>query len=181
MTPDPSLRLTQIVEWHGRQLCMRPITPRDGVEHREFFAALQPAAARVVTLRRLQGLAAGGVAALALPAADREIAFIATVDDDTQPSEPLGVVRAAADPSNDTAEFVLLLGDQAKGRGLGRLLLGKVVEHCRHGGTRRLVGEAANDDHPLIELARAFDFDIECSPVTGVLRLALALQAAPRH
>jgi len=181
MTPYPSSRLTQVVEWHGRQLCMRPIAPRDGVVHRAFFAALRPAMSRVVTLTRLEGLASGDIAALARPATDRDHAFIATIEDESAPDEPLGVVRAATDPGNDTAEFVLLLGEQAKGRGLGRLLFGKLVDRCRQAGTRRLVGEAANEDEQLIELARAFDFEIHCSHVVGILRLTLELQAAPRH
>jgi acetyltransferase len=181
MIPDPSLRLTQVVEWHGRQLCMRPLAARDGVEHRAFFAALRPAVSRMATLTLLQNLATGGIGALARPASGREHAFIATIDDGAAPGEALGVVRAATDPRNDTAEFVLLLGERSRGRGLGRLLLGKLVESCRQARTQRLVGEAANDDEPLIELARAFDFDVGCSHVVGVLRLTLALQAAPRH
>jgi acetyltransferase len=181
MSPDSSFRPVQVVEWHGRQLCMRPLAPRDGVDHRAFFAALRPAALRVFTLTRLQDLATGGIAALAQPASDREIAFIATVEDDTRSSEALGVVRAVADPSNDNAEFILLLDEQAKGRGLGRLLLGKVVDCCHRRGTRRLVGESASEDQALIELARAFGFEIECSHISGVMRLTLALRAAPRH
>jgi len=181
MIPDPSLRHTQVIEWHGRQLCMRPIAARDAVLHRAFFAALQPAASRLTTLTLLQSLATGDIAALARPATAREHAFIATIEGEVESDEPLGVVRAATDPRNDTAEFVLLLGERSRGRGLGRLLLGKLVGSCRQARTQRLVGEAGTDDEPLIELARAFDFEIRCSHVVGVLRLTLALQAAPRH
>lgn len=181
MIPDPSLRLTQVVEWRGRQLCMRPLADRDGVEHADFFAALRPAMSRVVTLTLLEDLATGGVAALARPASGREHAFIATIDGEPARDEPLGIVRAATDPRNDTAEFMLLLGERSRGRGLGRLLLGKLVESCRQARTQRLVGEAADGDAPLIELARAFGFDVRCSHVVGILRLALALQVAPRH
>jgi acetyltransferase len=181
MIPDRSLRRAQVVEWHGRQLWIRPIARRDRLEHGAFFAALRPAMSRIVTLTRLEGLAIGGIAALARPPADHEHAFIATIEAGAQSDEPLGVVRATTDPRNDTAEFVLLLGARSTGRGLGRLLVGKLVDSCRQSGTRQLVGEAANHDERLIELARAFDFDVRCSPVVGVLRLALALRAVPRH
>jgi acetyltransferase len=181
MIADPSSRPAQVVEWHGRQLWIRPIARRDRLEHGAFFAALRPAMSRVVTLTRLEGLVTGGIAALARPPTDREHAFIATIEGGAQSDVPLGVVRAATDPCNGTAEFVLLLGERSKGRGLGRLLLGKLVDSCRQSGTGQLVSEAASDDEPLIELARAFDFDVRCSHVVGVLRLALALRAAPRH
>jgi len=182
MRASRSLHLMQFVEWHGRQLCMRPLRPSDALEHRAFFTSLAPAALRIVTLGTLRPLATGGAAALAQPAASvRDAAFIATLEDDAQASEALGVVRSAADARNDTAEFVLLLDERAKGRGLGRLLLGKLVDYCQQRGTRRLVGESAIDDQPLIALARAYAFEVECSDVAGMMRLTLALQPAPTH
>jgi acetyltransferase len=180
MVPNRSSQLVQFVEWHGRQLCMRPVRARDAVDHRAFFAALAPTAPRLPAFQGLTAVPVGTIAELAQPASFPDVAFIATLDDDSADSEALGVVRSAADARNDTAQVVLLLDERAKGRGLGRLLLGKVVDYWQDRGTRCLVAETASDDEAMIALAAAFGFDSQGSDVAGVVRLTLALQPSSR-
>ncbi len=51
------------------------------------------------------------------------------------------MVRAQADPDNDTAEFAVLVRSDLKGQGLGSLLLEKIIRYCRERGTRRIAGD----------------------------------------
>jgi acetyltransferase len=107
---------------------------------------------------------------------DREMAFIATVESVPGRWETLGVARAVADPDNVTAEFAIILRSDVKGRGLGHLLLGKLIAYCTSRGTREVIGEALHDNHRMIALARAFDFEVAPSGAAGVVSFRLLLR-----
>jgi acetyltransferase len=77
---------------------------------------------------------------------EREMAFIAVTPPDGGSGETLGVVRAYTDPENVEAEFAVLVRSDLKERGLGALLLEKLIRYCRGRGTQRLVGQALSEN-----------------------------------
>ncbi len=62
--------------------------------------------------------------------------LIATITDEHGSMHTLGVVRAIADPDNETAEFAVALRSDQKGRKLGRLLMERIIAYARARGTR---------------------------------------------
>ena len=92
----------------------------------------------------------------------REMAFIAvrSLEAATGPakSETLGVVRAITDADNLTTEFAIVVRSDLKRRGLGRLLMNKIIAYARSRGTARMVGSILRDNRGMLALADAFGF-----------------------
>jgi acetyltransferase len=168
----------QTVDWQGRAVLLRPIRPEDGEAHRRFFATLDPQDVRYRTFMQLRTLAPSQLARLTQIDYDREMAFIATTPNEDGASETLGVARAIGDPDNVTAEFAIVLRSDLKGRGLGRILLGKLIAYCRERGTRELVGEALQDNARMIALAREFGFEVTAAREPGIVAMRLRLRSA---
>jgi acetyltransferase len=170
--------LEQSVEWQGRMILLRPIRPEDAEQHYAFFRLLDPEDIHYRTFMQIRDLEASQLARFTQIDYDREMAFIATGDHDDATAAMLGVARAVADPDNETAEFAIILRSDLKGRGLGRVLLGKLIAYCRSRGTRELVGETLWDNRRMIALARAFHFEVKPSPAPGIVTLRLPLREA---
>jgi acetyltransferase len=169
------VELEQRITWEGRSIVLRPIRPEDSEQHRAFFAALDSEDIRFRTFTQVRELPPSQLARLTQIDYDREMAFIATQEGTPGQCETLGVARAIADPDNVTAEFAIILRSDLKGRGLGRLLLAKLIAYCRSRGTRELVGDTLPDNRRMLGLARAFSFEIR--PSYGVMSMRLPLDA----
>ena len=87
------------------------------------------------------------------------------------------MARAVADPDNLRAEFAIIVRSDLKGRGLGPILLKKLIEYLRSSGTTEVVGEALSDNKRLLGLVKQFGFDIVPSPDAGTVSLRLRLNA----
>jgi len=103
------------------------------------------------------------------------MAFIVTRALDGGSWQTLGVARAVGDPDNVRAEFAIIVRSDLKGRGLGPILLNKLIDYLRGRGTTEVVGEALSDNRRLLGLVRQFGFEIEPSPGAGTVLLRLRL------
>ncbi|MBV8627215.1 MAG: GNAT family N-acetyltransferase, partial [Paraburkholderia sp.] len=106
---------------------------------------------------------------------DREMALIATITDEHDSTHTLGVVRAIADPDNETAEFAVAVRSDQKGHKLGRLLMGRIIDYARVRGIHWLVGEALRENTPMIRLAQACGFTVTRTEDPAVVGFRLAL------
>ncbi|MGZ5230298.1 MAG: bifunctional acetate--CoA ligase family protein/GNAT family N-acetyltransferase [Burkholderiales bacterium] len=170
--------LEEWISWQGRQLLLRPIKPEDGAQHLEFFNALNAEDVHDRLFMPLRELRRSQLARLTQIDYDREMAFIATREDEGGHVETLGVARAISDPDNIAAEFAIIVRSDMKGQGLGPILLKKLVDYCRSRGTRELVGEALAQNQRVIALARRFGFVVTASPATHTVSLKLELAAS---
>ena len=108
---------------------------------------------------------------------DREMAFVATsLGADNKP-ETLGVVRALADPDNQAAEFSIVVRSDLKGRGLGRILLNKIIVYCKVRGTRQLIGQILANNRRMLALAKDLGFGHVNQPDPRVIEVCLDLQS----
>ena len=105
---------------------------------------------------------------------DREMTFIALREDDLQ-GPMLGEVRALCDPDNLRAEFAIQVAGASQGRGLGRLLLLKLLDHLRQRGTAEVLGECLSENLRLQALARHLGFEVTPEEGGELLRLRLQL------
>lgn len=142
----------------GEPLLLRPIRPDDARRHAEFLARLTPEDLRLRFFQARPHLGSGEVARLTQIDYAREMAFVAVRGDD---AETLGVVRAVADPDNEEAEFAIVVRSDLQQRGLGRLLLDKLLRYSRAHGTARLVGWVLRENHGMLALARACGFTVD--------------------
>jgi acetyltransferase len=172
--PYPA-ELAESVGWQGEALRLRPIRPEDAAQHAAFFAALTAEDVRFRMFSQMQSLPPAQLARWTQIDYDREMAFIATRQGANGP-ETLGVARAVADPDNLRAEFAVVVRSDLKGRGLGLLLMEKLLGYCRARGTRELVGEALPDNQRMLQLARRLGFTITPAAHMGTIGMRLALR-----
>jgi acetyltransferase len=171
--PYPA-QLQEELEHGGRHLVLRPIRPQDAPQHRRFLSLISPEDLRARFFDAVRQLPEAELAHFTHIDYDREMAFVAVGRDADGGEEILGVARACADPNNVTAEFAVLVRSDLKGRGLGRLLMDKLIRYCRSRGVRELWGSILTANVPMTRLAHSLGFRVrgmECSVEEVVLDL----------
>jgi len=172
--PYPA-ELEEWITWDGQSTLVRPIKPEDGPQHIEFFNSLDPVDIHYRMFMMVRELRPSQLARFTQIDYDREMAFIATRKLEDGRWQTLAVARAVADTDNERAEFAIIVRSDLKGRGLGPILLNKLIDYLRGRGTTEVVGEALSDNRRLLGLVRQFGFEIEPSPGAGTVLLRLRL------
>lgn len=174
-------RFEEALDWHDLRVTVRPIRPEDEAAHRDFVGAMTQDDLRLRFFGAVGTFDHSQLARMTQIDYDREMAFIATVAGENGAPRTLGVVRAIADPDNDTAEFALAIRSDLKGNGLGRLLMERIVAYVRSRGTRWLVGEVLRENTAMIALAKRCGFTMTTTEDPGVVGFRMALDSsAPR-
>jgi acetyltransferase len=157
--PYPA-ELEETVAWQGGQILLRPIRPEDGQAHIAFFNALTPDDVRYRMFVRVRELQPAQLARFTQIDYDREMAFVATRTNADGIGETLAVGRVVADPDNVSAEFAVTVRSDLKGKGLGVMVMNKLIAYCRARGTREIVGEALPQNAPVIGLVKKLGFTV---------------------
>ena len=165
--------------WQGHPLLLRPIRPEDEPQHRAFVESLEPQHLRLRFFNARRELPRSELARLAQIDYAREMAFIAVRQDAHGTSETLGEVRAVCDPDNIDAELAILVRSTMQGRGLGQLLLRKMIRYLSAHGTRRIVADVLRENDAMRHLARATGFTVDANASLATSqRLVLRLPVA---
>jgi acetyltransferase len=166
---------------NGREFLLRPIRPEDA-----------PALGRMVELhttpedRRLRfftvvrTLAPELCARLTQIDYDREMALVA-VDPKLPEDDPFcGIVRLAADPDRERAEYAVLVRSDLKGQGLGRALMQALIDYAQAQGIGELFGSVLSENVSMLDLAERLGFRREggADPEVVEVRLPLRERAA---
>ena len=170
--------LEETLDWDGAKITVRPIRPEDEVAHKAFVAAMTPEDLRLRFFGAVRGFDHSQLARMTQIDYDREMALIAVSADESGAMKTLGVVRAVADPDNETAEFAVAVRSDIKGKRLGMLLMTRIIAYSRARGTRWLTGEALRENTGMIELARRCGFEITKTEDPGVVGFRMRLSNA---
>jgi len=168
--------LEQRVVWNGQSVLLRPIRPEDELAHGAFLDSLMAEDARYRFFGAMRHLPHTELARYTQIDYDREMAFVAIGHSEAGEETTLGEVRAVADPDNISAEFAIVVRSELKGRGLGRLLLDRLIAYLRDRGTHELRGETMIDNDRMQNLARDCGFKIKRDLGADVVDLRLPLQ-----
>jgi acetyltransferase len=168
-------RFEETLDWQGLRVTIRPIRPEDEAAHHDFVEAMTPEDLRLRFFGAVGSFDHSQLARMTQIDYDREMALIATVTSEEGFTRTLGVVRAVADPDNETAEFAAAVRSDQKGRRLGQLLMDRIIRYARARGTHWLVGEALRENAPMIALARSCGFTITPTEDPGVVGFRMAL------
>ncbi|WP_434112896.1 GNAT family N-acetyltransferase [Paraburkholderia caffeinilytica] len=168
-------RFEETLDWQGLRVTIRPIRPEDEAAHHDFVEAMTPEDLRLRFFGAVGNFDHSQLARMTQIDYDREMALIATVTSEDGFTRTLGVVRAVADPDNETAEFAAAVRSDQKGRRLGQLLMERIIKYARACGTHWLVGEALRENTPMIALAKSCGFTITPTEDPGVVGFRMAL------
>jgi acyl-CoA synthetase (NDP forming)/GNAT superfamily N-acetyltransferase len=92
---------------------------------------------------------------------DREMALVALTEDG---GTALGVARFAADPDNRRAEYAIGLRSDWKGRGLGHLLMTRLMEVAARRGIGALDGDVLRENDTMLQVCRDLGFAVGRHP-----------------
>jgi acetyltransferase len=172
--------LEERVRFLGQEIELRPIRPEDEPQHAEFLARIDPADTQTRFFHVVRVFSHTDLARFTQIDYDREMAFIATRDAGSK-EETLGVVRAISDPDRTSAEFAILVRSDLKGKGLGSLLMNKLIRYCREQGIGEVVGEVLAGNERMLTLVRDLGFAVGRTDEPSVVRVRLELSGAPTN
>jgi len=160
----------------GTAIRLRPIRPEDEPALQDYAKRLDPEDVRLRFFTPLRELSHSFAARLTQIDYDRAMAIVAFAAAD---GAMLGVARISADPDNTRAEFAVSVRSDLKGRGLGRLLMQRIIEIARARGIARIEGEILRENTAMQTLARDLGFALTTGGEPGSsLTMALSLTPA---
>ena len=169
--------LEQRIRVAGQDLLVRPIRPDDGHRLADFYAQASPSDMRLRFFMARREIPHSELARYCQIDYDREMTFIALAASDESGSGPTmtAEVRAVCDPDNLRAEFAIQVASGWQRRGLGRVLLDKLVGYLRERGTVEVVGECLLENRGMAALARHAGFKVSVSPARDTTAMVLRL------
>ncbi len=167
--------LEERVNLAEREVLLRPIRPEDGGRLQHFYADATPADMRLRFFMARREVPHSELTRYSQIDYDREMTFIAMGKTHQGEDAMLGEVRAVCDPDNFQAEFAIQVATRWQGRGLGRLLLDKLLRYLRARGTVEVVGQCLPENLNVASLARHVGFSVTPGNSPGILSMRLVL------
>ncbi len=150
----------------GTEVSLRPLRPEDEPMLHDLAAHMNPQDLRLRFFTPVRGLTHTVAARLSQLDYDRELALLAEHD-----GKALGVVHIFADPDKLRAEYFIALRSDWKGRGLGYLLMTRIIDIARQRGIGELVGEVLRENEPMLQMCRELGFAVAAEPADPAVML----------
>jgi acetyltransferase len=151
---------------------MRPLRSEDEPLLHDLAAHMNPEDLRLRFFTPVRGLTHMVAARLSQLDYDREMGLIAERE-----SVALGVAHFFADPDNRGAEYAIAVRSDWKGRGVGYLLMARLIEIARERGVGELIGEVLRENQSMLEMCRVLGFTVAPDPAdTALMRVRKPLQ-----
>jgi acetyltransferase len=156
--PYPSELEEMVAIADGSKFLLRPIRPEDEPQLVAAFAQLSPQAIRMRFFSTMRELPHSLAARLSQIDYDREMALVLTDPGSAGRQSVYGVVRLAADPDNERAEYAIVVRDDMAGRGLGVLLMRRMLAYAERRGIKEVFGDVLAENKRMLDIARRLDF-----------------------
>ncbi|MFZ9487352.1 MAG: GNAT family N-acetyltransferase, partial [Alphaproteobacteria bacterium] len=139
---------------------LRPVRQSDRQAVEAFFARLSPEDMRMRFFAPLRTVPRATLARLMALDGDREMALALEI----APGEFAGIARLSPGEGLARAEFAVAVRSDLKRRGIGRLLVTRILDHARARGIGEVTGSILRENVAMVALARALGFAIEDEP-----------------
>jgi acetyltransferase len=144
----------------GRILQIRPIRPEDEPGFLKMVESLTPEERRMRFLHPIEEMPHHEAARLTQIDYDREMALVlASRERPVKGEQELyGSVRIIADSENERAEFAILVHRDMGGKGLGKMLMRRIIDYARSRGIREIIGQVLGENIPMLRVCNALGF-----------------------
>jgi len=163
----------------GTRLDVRPVRPEDAELERDFVASLSEQTRYFRFFYRLHQLTPAMLARFTQVDYDRELALLALAPDPASPTAEkiVGISRYIANYDGESAEFAVVVTDTWQNRGIGRMLMERIIVCARQRGFKRLEGVVLRANRAMLNFSAQLGFEIrdnsdDPEQVTVVLALA---------
>ena len=149
----------------GRSFLLRPIRPEDEPMIQDMLARSTLEDIRLRFFTPIKQLTHEVAARLSQIDYHREMALVAVAPDEGRTGQAIyGVVRIAADPDNERAEYAVMVRSDMKGAGLGYLLMGEIIDYARERGLKTIFGEVLRENTTMLQMCEELGFARENDP-----------------
>jgi acetyltransferase len=159
IAPYPQHLVTCAELRDGTAVVLRPLRPEDEPMLHDLAAHMNQEDLRLRFFTPLRGLTHAVAARLSQLDYDREMAMLAECQ-----GMALGVAHFFADPDNRRAEYAIAVRSDWHGRGVGYLLMSRLIEIAAERGIGELVGEVLRENEPMLQMCRELGFTIATEP-----------------
>ena len=154
---------------------VRPLRPEDEPLLRDLAAHMSPEDLRLRFFTPVRGLSHVVAARLSQLDYDREMALLAEHN-----GTALGVAHFFADPDKLRAEYAIAVRSDWQGRGIGFLLMTRLIDVARQWSIGELVGEILRENNAMLQMCRELGFAITPDPGDPSIVLARKTLAMPQ-
>ncbi|MDE2578197.1 MAG: bifunctional acetate--CoA ligase family protein/GNAT family N-acetyltransferase [Hyphomicrobiales bacterium] len=179
VAPYPKDEEREVVLKNGKRIFVRPVRPEDEETYKDFFEHVPPNDLR---LRFFAPVKAFTHAFLArLTQIDYARAYVLAAFD-VETKRMLGGVRLMMNADLTEGEYAILVGSEARGTGLGWILMTLMIEHGRAQGLHKIEGQVLTENGPMLKMCRALGFTVRDSreePGVSIVELDLSKEKAP--
>jgi acetyltransferase len=155
--PAPGANLHSETLRDGSTVLLRTIHPEDAQIETEFVERLSEESRYMRFFQPLKSLSPRMLARFTQLDYEREMAVIATITSGGA-ERILGVARYSPNSDPTSCEFAVVVADDWQGRGLGRLLMQRLIEAARAAGYQRMTGSVLHNNPPMHHLVRKLGF-----------------------
>ena len=157
----------------GVSVRLRPLRPEDrDIEH-AFVSGLSAETRHNRLLGGARAITRDYIESLVSVNYSRDMAIAATAM--LEAEALIGVARYVLSKDNESAEFAIVVADSWQRRGIGKRLLGKLIDVARGRGVERLYGDVLGTNRPMLELVRKLGFKLERHEDPTLTRASLEL------
>ena len=147
----------------GSHVLIRPVRKQDAASERAFIQALSPQAHRYRFLGQVSHPSDELIERLTDIDYKHEIAFAAVVHDDSW-DKLVAVGRYSANAGETSCECAVTVLDDWQGKGLGTIMLTRLIEVARSRGIKRMWSVDSSDNAAMADLARYMGFQCKQDP-----------------
>ncbi len=147
----------------GTLLHVRPIMPEDANLERAFVAALSEETRYYRFFYRLHELTPAMLARFTQVDYDRELALVAI---ESTPAGPriVCVARYISNPDLESAEYAVVVADAWQNRGVGRMVMERLIACARARGLQRLEGAVLRTNTQMLRFVTSLGFTVHDDP-----------------
>ncbi|MDQ7248267.1 bifunctional acetate--CoA ligase family protein/GNAT family N-acetyltransferase [Dongia sedimenti] len=169
--PYPRRLEDTVEDQDGRAFMIRPILPEDEPEIQALIARLSPRAIRLRFFAPLKALSHMDAARLTQIDYDREMALVLTQPGPAGKMPIHAVVRLISDANNEHGEYAVVVQDDLTGKGLGMLLMKRIIEYAKTRGLGEIIGHVLSENTTMLKLCEELGFSIhrQTDDTSGVM------------
>ncbi len=162
--PYPKMLEQEVVDDHGEHYILRPIRPEDEKPLISGVARVRPDHLRLRFFAPMKELSHAFAAKLTQIDYDREMAFVLMGEGPPGEAPWYGTGRLVCEPDGEKGEYAVLLRSDRIGRGLGRLLMERIIAYGKERGMKEIYGEVLRENRTMLQLCSELGFAIKGTP-----------------
>ncbi|RAI44773.1 bifunctional acetate--CoA ligase family protein/GNAT family N-acetyltransferase [Rhodoplanes roseus] len=156
--PYPKEWESHLASWEDLRVFLRPVRPEDEHLYLEFFKHVSENDLRLRFFAPVKEFSHTFIARMTQIDYARAMVFVAV---DERTGEMLGGVRIHSDANYEKGEYAVLVRSDLKGRGLGWILMQRMIEYAKAEGIAEVEGQVLRDNTTMLRMCTDLGFRIE--------------------